>query len=538
MKTIIRAILVLSVLSAAMQVLAQGAPGLINFQGRLTDSSNNPKTGAHEFAFQLWTASPDGDLLWYETQPNVPVANGIFSVQLGAVTPLPPGLFAGTTLYLQVTADGVVLSPRERLVSSPYAFGAELLHGHSADYFLSTASVAQQIAGAKTFTGALTIPGPTFLAGQAADPAGSAGAVYFNSATNKLRLHIGSGFVDVATGAVGGMQTVSAKGDQFSGDGAATPLALQSSSVTLQGNAVNSANGLLKLDPSGKLPALNGSLLTGIVDTTKVAKTGDTMSGDLNVGSGTNAVTVSTSGHITLGNIVQPAGARGRVFFDPFANGGYGAVRVSLDGVNFVSIATGSIGGGLTSINSDPNQFSGLGTQANPLSLKSSSVTLQGNLFNGAKQLLLLDAGGLVPLANLGGITSVQLAANAVDANKLAADAVTNAKILDGAVTGAKIAALAIDSSKLGANSVDKEKIVALTIDSSKLAANSVDAEKLVNNAVTGAKIAALAIDSSKLGANSVDKEKIVALTIDSSKLAANSVDTEKLVNNSVTGAK
>ncbi|MDE2141431.1 MAG: hypothetical protein KGJ84_03325 [Elusimicrobia bacterium] len=147
--------------AAAAPARAQNVPTQIHFQGRLTDSSNNPLTGLHSFAFGIYDAPTGGSLLWTESQPAVPVANGVFAVQLGSFAPLTSAVFSGSTTYLQVAVDGSVMLPREQLLAAPYAHETQLLAGRSFAAFVSTDAAAQNIAGAKTFTGAVFVPAPT-----------------------------------------------------------------------------------------------------------------------------------------------------------------------------------------------------------------------------------------------------------------------------------------------------------------------------------------------------------------------------------------
>jgi hypothetical protein len=74
-------------------------PNLLNYQGRLTDPSGNPKNGTFTMQFAVYDAVSGGNQLptgspWSETQ-SVTATNGIFNVLLGSVTPLPANLFEG-----------------------------------------------------------------------------------------------------------------------------------------------------------------------------------------------------------------------------------------------------------------------------------------------------------------------------------------------------------------------------------------------------------------------------------------------------------
>lgn len=101
-------------------------PLLINFQGKLVNpTTNNPTTGTVGLVLSLYTVASGGSNIWTETQPSVTVTNGVFSVQIGAVTPLPRDIFLGPNLYLGVQVSGDAageMLPRQRLIMSPYSF--------------------------------------------------------------------------------------------------------------------------------------------------------------------------------------------------------------------------------------------------------------------------------------------------------------------------------------------------------------------------------------------------------------------------------
>ncbi|HCC48813.1 MAG TPA: hypothetical protein DEQ38_11965 [Elusimicrobia bacterium] len=124
-------------------------------------------------------------------------------------------------------------------------------------------------------------------------------------------------------------------------------------------------------------------------------------SGDLTAGSGVQTSTISASGFISLANLASaPAGAGyGAIYYNPAAFDNQGALYLNLNGA-FVPIATGTVAGGagMTGVISDADQFSGDGAGVpTTLTLKASSVTLQGNAFNGAGQLVLLGTDGKLP---------------------------------------------------------------------------------------------------------------------------------------------
>jgi hypothetical protein len=99
---------------------------LISYQGTLTTQSGAPVNATLPMDFALYDAASEGNLLWGPETQNVQVTDGLFSVLLGSVLPMDPANLAGD-LYLDVTVNGEVLSPRERLTSVPNAVEAGTL---------------------------------------------------------------------------------------------------------------------------------------------------------------------------------------------------------------------------------------------------------------------------------------------------------------------------------------------------------------------------------------------------------------------------
>ena len=146
---------------------AQTIPYKMNFQGRLTDTTGQPvANGSYNMKFRIFDASSGGSEQWSETRETtnrITVTNGLFSTQLGDVTPLPVSIFTTQNLYFEIelptpatatcsTASCAsftegAMTPRSKLGSSPYAFNADTIDG------IDGASLAQQGA-ANTFTAA------------------------------------------------------------------------------------------------------------------------------------------------------------------------------------------------------------------------------------------------------------------------------------------------------------------------------------------------------------------------------------------------
>jgi hypothetical protein len=104
-------------------------PQLINYQGRLTGTDGFPLTGSYTLKFEVHNVVTGTGILWTETQANVQLTNGIFSVQIGSYTSLPADLFDSPNRWLQIYINGEALSPRIKLISVPYAFISEKSYG-------------------------------------------------------------------------------------------------------------------------------------------------------------------------------------------------------------------------------------------------------------------------------------------------------------------------------------------------------------------------------------------------------------------------
>lgn len=118
------------------QVLhAQGAR--LGVQGILKKSSGAAlDDGNYSITFKLYNTEQGGTALWTETQPDVEVTSGIYTVALGSVTSL--SLPFNEDYYLSVKVGSTPeMSPRAKLTIAPYALS---LKGNS-NLFPSTGTV-------------------------------------------------------------------------------------------------------------------------------------------------------------------------------------------------------------------------------------------------------------------------------------------------------------------------------------------------------------------------------------------------------------
>ena len=104
-------------------------PGVINYQGRLTDGNGNPLTGTYSFTFNIYeelSGVSGSPLIGPISIPNLVVSNGVFSAQIPiSVT----DLAAHPDTFLEITVDDgtgspETLTPRQQLLSAPYAINA------------------------------------------------------------------------------------------------------------------------------------------------------------------------------------------------------------------------------------------------------------------------------------------------------------------------------------------------------------------------------------------------------------------------------
>jgi hypothetical protein len=215
-------------------------PQRLNYQGKLADASGNPVSGTHSFRFKLFAAETGGAALFSEDVSvgnAINVVNGIYSVQIGSFTAggIPYGVFDNQHLYLEIDvaagislASAETLTPRERLNAAAWA-----VHALGAERLGTAAVIA-------TFTSAGNLIVPFGVNAASA----SLGALTASSGTFT---------------AMGGTQHA---------------LRLSSGAIVTGGGGIVAAffEGMHKGD---------GSRLSGVNDTLKVSKTGDTMTGDL-----------------------------------------------------------------------------------------------------------------------------------------------------------------------------------------------------------------------------------------------------------------
>ncbi|MBM3330570.1 hypothetical protein FJY68_01805 [candidate division WOR-3 bacterium] len=109
-------------------------PQMLSYQGQLTDTLGRPVADStYSVAFRLYTVPSGGSSFWNETQ-SVTTKAGLFSVLLGAMTPIGSVPAAGGLYLGMAVGGGPELVPRLRVVSVAYAYKAD-----TAGYALASA---------------------------------------------------------------------------------------------------------------------------------------------------------------------------------------------------------------------------------------------------------------------------------------------------------------------------------------------------------------------------------------------------------------
>lgn len=181
-------ILFIGVTFEAPAVKAVPTQEIITFSGRLLtkDRLRTPQ-GRYPFRFTLYGVAEGGTPLWAESWVGnnaLTVRNGLFSVSLGSLAPLPPAVQATTSLYLMVEFDSnrdgsfeQVFQNRIAVTAAPFAVtsqhaqsatradqattadNAERLGGSSANELITTANSRLLGASSLLFQGNLSVAG-------------------------------------------------------------------------------------------------------------------------------------------------------------------------------------------------------------------------------------------------------------------------------------------------------------------------------------------------------------------------------------------
>jgi hypothetical protein len=230
-------------------VSSAAVPEMINYQGKLTTASGGCLNDTVEMTFSIYPDTLGSPADWTETQSQVIVQNGIFSVLLGSANSISASVFDGGIKYLGVTIEAdPEMTPLKPMVSVPYAYRAGAADGggggngwvddgtvvrldassDSVGIGTSSPTAKLEVSGDVLISGKATIGFNHtnsgvggFVAGTENFTSGSQPAVgggNFNSATGS-QATVGGGYLN---GAIADWATVSGGHHNVSGDSAGT----------------------------------------------------------------------------------------------------------------------------------------------------------------------------------------------------------------------------------------------------------------------------------------------------------------------------
>ncbi|MFO0598173.1 MAG: hypothetical protein U0228_22915 [Myxococcaceae bacterium] len=228
-----RSLLVAACLASSL-ALAQNAPTSVSFNARLADTAGMPVTGSHALVFALYSSATGGSAVWTENVSSASFStDGVTFVELGATTPLTPTVFDGSKLYLEVTVDGTVMSPRLGVVSVPYAIRASVA---AAVGSLTESNIQRRVTG--TCNAGQAIRSIDAAGGVVCESVGGGGGGDITSVTTAA----GSGLIGgVATGDANLSLMTCANGEVLKSNG--TGWACGSAGTTYTGTAPVTVNG-------------------------------------------------------------------------------------------------------------------------------------------------------------------------------------------------------------------------------------------------------------------------------------------------------
>ena len=119
-------------------------PGLMSFQGTLTDDAGTCIDTILAMTFSIYPDSAGEIPVWTETQSDIQVNGGIFNVLLGRSTGIPDTVFSDPERWLSVQVGGdSELKPRHRIAAVGYAFQA----GSDGDWTVSGNNLSSEVPG-------------------------------------------------------------------------------------------------------------------------------------------------------------------------------------------------------------------------------------------------------------------------------------------------------------------------------------------------------------------------------------------------------
>jgi len=212
-------LLTLITLLTATVAFAQ-APQMVKYQGVARDAAGAPiANGTITVQFDIHSPTAAGPIVYTESHAGVTTNQfGLFSINMGSVTPFPANLFGAGSEFLEVSVDfgsGLTSMGTSQFLSVPYALFADSSanpgpQGPMGPAGATGAAGPQGVAGATGAQGPSGFDGPTGPQGAAGanGATGATGAAGANGATGATGLTGANG----ATGATGATGAAGANG--------------------------------------------------------------------------------------------------------------------------------------------------------------------------------------------------------------------------------------------------------------------------------------------------------------------------------------
>lgn len=109
--------------------ISAAGPNMIGYQGRVMSNGSPVADDTYPASFSLYTAAVAGTLLWSESS-SITTTSGLFSHILGSTVPIHDSIFPRVgEVWLQITVNGQVQSPRTQIVSTGYALSVSTVDG-------------------------------------------------------------------------------------------------------------------------------------------------------------------------------------------------------------------------------------------------------------------------------------------------------------------------------------------------------------------------------------------------------------------------
>ena len=342
MRTAISTFLVL----AALAGTAAAVPTTLSFTARLTDGAT-PVEGPVDLHVAVFDAPTAGTMVWEETHAGVVASRGLVYASLGGVDPVNNGIdasvFSGAPMFIELTVDGDVLSPRIPVASVPYAVKAgvaESLEGFDPGSIITGVTAGTGLTGGGA-AGAVTLSVDTATIQSRVTGTCAAGTFITGVAAN--------GTVTCGTDAVGtGDVTGVTAGTGLTGGGTAGAITLSVDTATIQSRV------------TGTCAA--GTFITGVAANGTVTCGTDAVgTGDItDVTAGTGLTGGGAAGAITLsiatGGVTSTHLLDGTIAAVDVAPDSLGAGQIATDGVGAAEIAANAVGtseiaaGGVTTV--------------------------------------------------------------------------------------------------------------------------------------------------------------------------------------------